>query len=65
VQVEFGPDSEHLDAKPRDTAAVHFVRVTAPDNHLEILFLRAVGGPDSFTVPAQAMAATNPVRLAE
>jgi len=41
------------------------VRVTAPENHLDILFLRAVGGPASLTIPASAIAATNPVRLAE
>ena len=65
VEVEFGTDEEHWDARPKDASAVHFVRVTAPDNHLDILFLRAVGGPQSLTVPAQAVAATNPVRLAE
>jgi Flp pilus assembly protein TadG len=71
VQVEFSPDNEHWDSQPegdsqpKDAAALHFVRVTAPDNHLAIVFLRAVGGPESFTVPARAVAATNPVRLAE
>ncbi len=71
VQVEFSPDQEHWQARPegdpqaKDTATLRFVRVTAPDNHLAIVFLRAVGGPESFTVPARAVAATNPVRLAE
>jgi len=65
VQVEFAPDSEHWSAQPKDADGVHFVRVIAPDNHLEILFLRAVGGPETFTVPAQAVATTNPVRLTE
>lgn len=65
VQVEFSPDSEHWYTQPKDADAVHFVSVTAPDNHLEILFLRAVGGPESFTVPARAVAAINPVRLTE
>ena len=65
VQVEFGADAEHLEFQPKDTGAARFVRVTAPDNHLEILFLRAVGGPESFTVPARAVAATHPVRLIE
>jgi hypothetical protein len=29
------------------------------------MFLRAVGGPQSFTVPARAVSSTNPVRLTE
>ena len=65
VQVEFGADGEHWNADPKDTNAVHFVRVTAPGNHLGIVFLRAVGGPENFTVAARAVAATNPVRLTE
>ena len=76
IQVEFGPDEEHWQTKPegdaeakdaelKDIGALHFVRVTAPENHLGIVFLRAVGGPESFTVPARAVAAINPVRLAE
>ena len=65
VQVEFAADSEHFSAQPKDAADLRFVRVIAPDNHLEILFLRAVGGPETFTVPAQAVATTNPVRLTE
>jgi len=65
VQIEFGADTEHWLAKPRDVGAVHYVRVTAPNNQMGILFLRAVGGPESFTVPAYAVASTNPVRLAE
>ena len=40
-------------------------RVTAPDNSVEITFLRAVGGPNNFTVPAHAAAGSNPVRLTE
>jgi hypothetical protein len=39
--------------------------VTAPDNRVEIAFLRAVGGPETFTVPARAVASTKPVRLTE
>jgi uncharacterized membrane protein len=65
VQVEFAPDSEHWSAQPQEAENVHFVRVMAPDNHLDIVFLRAVGGPETFTVPAQAVATTNPVRLTE
>jgi uncharacterized membrane protein len=49
----------------KDPASVTTVRVTAPDNSVEITFLRAVGGPDSFVVPAHASATANPVRLTE
>lgn len=65
VILEFSGDGEHWDPEPKDTAAVHFARVTAPDNHVGIVFVRAVGGPESLTVAARAVAATNPVRLAE
>lgn len=71
VQLEFSADNEHwqtkseADAQTKDIANLRFVRITAPDNHLGIIFLRAVGGPESFTVPARAVAATDPVRLAE
>jgi hypothetical protein len=65
IQVEFSEDNEHWGSQPTDTAALHFVRVTAPDNQVAIVFLRAVGGPESFTVPARAVAAIHPVRLAE
>ena len=34
---------------------MRFVSVIAPDNHLGIVFLRAVGGPESFTIPARAV----------
>jgi uncharacterized membrane protein len=49
----------------KDPAKVTTVRVTAPENSVEITFLRAVGGPNSFVVPAHAVAAANPVRLTE
>jgi hypothetical protein len=65
VQIEFSADNEHFDPQPKDIAAMRFVSVIAPDNHLGIVFLRAVGGPESFTVPARAVAAINPVRLAQ
>lgn len=41
------------------------VRATAPQNQVEITFLRAVGGPERFTVPARSVAAANPPRLVE
>lgn len=65
VVVEFSADGERWSASPRDPAAVEFARVTAPDNQVEILLLRAVGGPDSLTVPAHSVARPRPVRLVE
>ncbi len=65
VQVEFSADSEHWELNPKDPSVLRLARVTAPENHVAIVFLRAVGGPESFTVPARAVAQTNPVRLAE
>lgn len=41
------------------------VRVTAPENQVQITFLRAVGTPETFTVPARSVAAANPPRLME
>lgn len=65
VVVEFSSDGKKWDASPADASTVAYARVTAPDNDVEIMFLRAVGGPESFTVPAHSVAATNPVRLTE
>ena len=65
VTVEFSADAQHWDADPPHPAAVRYARVTAPDNQVEIMFLRAVGGPARFTVPAHAVASTKPVRLTE
>lgn len=64
VVVEFSADGKKWDASP-DAATVAFARVTAPANDVEITFLRAVGGPESFTVPAHSVAGTQPVRLTE
>lgn len=65
VVTEFSSDGQHWDAEPKDIAGLTFARVTAPDNHVEIMFLRAVGGPQQFTVPARAVASTKPVRLTQ
>jgi Flp pilus assembly protein TadG len=65
VIVEFSPNGKDWDASPESPDALKFVRVTAPANDVEITFLRAVGGPESFTVPAHSVAATGPVRLTE
>lgn len=64
VIVEFSNDGSHWDRDPKDAAAT-MARVTAPSNQVEIYFLRAVGGPAMFTVPARAVAASNPVRLTQ
>jgi Flp pilus assembly protein TadG len=68
VVTEFSTDGRQWDAQPKDAkdvAGLHFARVTAPDNHVEIIFLRAVGGPQQFTVPARAVASIKPVRLTQ
>jgi uncharacterized membrane protein len=65
VIVEFSADGSKWERDPRDAASVTAVRVTAPQNSVEITFLRAVGGPNNFVVPAHAAAMANPVRLTE
>ena len=65
IVVEFSSDGTKWEKSPKDVAGVTEARVTAPDNQVEIMFLRAVGGPNVFTVPAHAIAAANPVRLVE
>ncbi len=65
VVVEFSADGQQWETQPKNLAMLHFTRVTAPDNQVEIMFLRAVGGPADFTVPARAVASTSPVRLTE
>jgi len=53
VVVEFSSDKQS------------WARVTAPNNQVEITFLRAVGAPELFTVPAHSTAAAKAVRLVE
>jgi len=65
VVVEFSADGEKWDVPDSQPSDMRFARVTAPSNVLNILFLRAVGGPDSFTVPARSVAAAGPVRLVQ
>jgi hypothetical protein len=65
VVTEFSVDGKQWETEPRDLKSLRYARVTAPDNHVAIMFLRAVGGPPSFTVPARATSSTNPVRLTE
>ncbi len=65
VLVEFSTDGMQWDANPQDAGGRTMARVTAPANSVDIVFLRAVGGPGAFTVPARSVAAANPVRLTE
>jgi uncharacterized membrane protein len=65
VVVEFSSDGTKWERSPKEVAAVTMARVTAPANNVDIMFLRAVGGPAEFTVPAHSIAAANPVRLVE
>jgi uncharacterized membrane protein len=62
VVVEFSADGVKWE---KSSKAAAFAKVTAPSNQVEIVFLRAVGGPATFTVPAHSVAAANPVRLVE
>jgi uncharacterized membrane protein len=65
VVVEFSSGDGRWDPEPKTAAGLSMARVTAPANHVDIVFLRAVGGPSSFTVPARSVAASDPVRLTE
>ncbi len=70
VIVEFGHagsqgDPAKWERDPKDPAQVTMARVIAPTNEVEITFLRAVGGPNAFTVPASSTASSNPVRVTE
>lgn len=70
VVIEFSADATLSggtiwDRDPKDASGLSLARVTAPANGVDIVFLRAVGGPKSFTVPARSVAAVNPVRLVE
>jgi uncharacterized membrane protein len=65
VTVEFSADGQRWELSPRQAAAVEFVRVTAADNRVAIVLLRAVGGPESLAVPAHSVARAHPVRLVE
>ncbi len=64
VVVEFSKDGAQWEQNPKEAGSTR-VRVSAPANNVEITFLRAVGGPASFTVPAHSVAAANPPRWIE
>lgn len=63
--VEFSADGRNWSAAPEAEAGMRFARVTAAHNDLGIFFLRAVGGPETFLVPARSVAASRPVRLVQ
>jgi uncharacterized membrane protein len=65
VVVEFSADRKRWEQRPQPAAGLAYARVTAPDNQVEITFLRAIGGPEVFTVPAHSVATAKPVRLVE
>jgi uncharacterized membrane protein len=65
VIVEFSADGSSWDTDPKDASMMTMARVAAPANGIDIVFLRAVGGPRSFTVPSRSVAASNPVRLTQ
>ncbi len=68
VVVEFasgiGPEAR-WERAPRSAAEITYARVTAPENNLSMTFLRAVGSPESITIPARSVAAVKPVRLVQ
>lgn len=65
VIVEFSADGMNWERDPGNAAAVAMARVTAPNNGVDIVFLRAVGGPKSLTVAARSVASAHPARLTE
>jgi hypothetical protein len=65
VRVEFSADSKHWSDQPEDPTQLAYARVIAPANDIDVTFLRAVGGPDSFAVPARSAASLHPLRLVE
>lgn len=65
VEVEFSSDGKAWEAEPRYPSQATLARVSAPQNDVEIVFLRAVGGPAVFRAPAHSVAAANPARLVE
>ena len=63
--IEFSSDGSQWSADPKDASGLTMARVIAPANSVDIVFLRAVGGPKSLTVAARSVAAMNPPRLTE
>lgn len=68
IIVEFSSDGIHWNETPEKgdvPGPWTYARVTAPSNDLGIVFLRAVGGPETFRILARSAAQANPVRLVE
>jgi Flp pilus assembly protein TadG len=66
VVVEFSSDGTHwTDTPEKSTGTWSQARVTAPANDLDIVFLRAAGGPNSLRILSRSAAQSNPVRLTE
>jgi len=65
VVVEFSADGTKWESDPKDASGVKLARVIAPDNNLEITFLRAVGGPANLRIAARSAAAADPPRWIE
>jgi Putative Flp pilus-assembly TadE/G-like len=68
VIVEFSADGQHWTPTPEkdhNTGPWTRARVTAPANELGIVFLRAIGGPESLRILSRSTAQANPARLIE
>ena len=67
VTVEFSADGARWTAAPegQPQALWTYARVTAPSNDLGVVFLRAIGGPESFRILARSAAQSSPPRLTE
>jgi len=65
VVVEFSTDGKNWESDPVSPSSIMLARVTAPQNNLEIVFFRALGGPSNFLVPAHSIAAVQPLRIIE
>jgi Flp pilus assembly protein TadG len=63
VAIEFSSDGRTWDSDPKDASGLTLTRVTAPANGVDIVFLRAAGGPKSFTVPSRSIAEVKPAGI--
>src|SRR5580704_14603910 len=50
VVIEFSSDGSAWDRNPKDASTLNEARVIVPANNVDIVFLRAVGGPKSLAV---------------
>src|SRR5262249_3326189 len=68
VRVEFSAGDNRWTLDPvrdQNTDAITRVRVTAPPNGVDIVFLRVAGAPEKLAVAAHSVAARNPLGLVE